>query len=881
MKIAISGDWHIKGHRRYNHIKPRLSYWIDLAKWISSLKSTHQVEHLIIAGDILDVPSPDPDVVNTWHECLHILKNLEVHTTHGQHDFNAKKFDGVNDGRNTLLKLTSLHPHAHYYHREHVQIGELNFYFRGWEPAFEPIPSCDVFIGHAYVDGAIVNAIKAKSDVKNLDSCKLAFIGDIHIPQTIKNIVIPGTPLQQHFGDPIDTSIVIFDTETMEYERISPNFPHLKFIKSVEHPDPSDEYVVWKPELAKIDSEISREDLKGIDAVEIVENLLAKYPRGEEVRVHLGRNQLSITGSNEDFDFELLEVEVKNFRSIEHFHHEFNNNLTIFMGPNGSGKSTLVEAIAWILRDRKTKPEAVIRKGSDGTASGRLKLKFNGKIYTITRSRGKDTDLTVEIERIDGTPCPPLDGNNKTKLQEELARELPFIKKLHLFYFKQGQDGLLSEFNDAGRVSLISELAGLTIVDQMTADVQRLVDDTSRPLVDLKSKLGEAEAVLQSLQSQVVEVPDVSAQFEKIKSIKITKKSEYDSLMTTQSDELNKFDQATQSQQYGLQSSVAELNTAIVNVNADIRTKQAESKNLLAQIDQYSKSKACPTCGHEYDESHRNHLDVQINNRRQQVATLNDQVIKLNDRLTSLQSEYEIAKITYDRSTSDRKLLRSQLVNQHALDRKSLSDLLVEIDRTMIDLSVKNSQYQTYLSALNQVEAQKLVVEKATTEFNDLKSKCDDYSKILDAVFGNSGLLVAKLLEEVSLIMNTNPNIKVSTLKTQKNGKVKPTLDLSYQMSPGQWIDYEELSGGQRLYCDLYFLSRIVRLSKVGYIAMDELFKYFDPYNIEFGFETLTQMPVRTKILIFHGTVPDTDFDYNVVNVKLDENGISKFNQVE
>jgi DNA repair exonuclease SbcCD ATPase subunit len=122
--------------------------------------------------------------------------------------------------------------------------------------------------------------------------------------------------------------------------------------------------------------------------------------------------------------------------------------------------------------------------------------------------------------------------------------------------------------------------------------------------------------------------------------------------------------------------------------------------------------------------------------------------------------------------------------------------------------------------------------------------------------------------------MNDRDDIRIKTTTTLKNGRVKPTLDIDLLVD-NEWQPYRRLSGGQTLFADLYFLHKMIKtVGGLGFIILDETFKYFDAATKELAFSMLQELPVFNIFLIIHGGIPEGD--YQLVEVTR-SNGSSEY----
>jgi hypothetical protein len=87
------------------------------------------------------------------------------------------------------------------------------------------------------------------------------------------------------------------------------------------------------------------------------------------------------------------------------------------------------------------------------------------------------------------------------------------------------------------------------------------------------------------------------------------------------------------------------------------------------------------------------------------------------------------------------------------------------------------------------------------------------------------------------------------TTSTRKNGREFSDLSVKFNVN-SHFIDYENLSSGQKTLCDIYFLYRSILGS--GLLIFDEFLKYLDKDNLDVAVNMLTQMNVGVMLIATH-----------------------------
>jgi signal peptidase I len=154
----------------------------------------------------------------------------------------------------------------------------------------------------------------------------------------------------------------------------------------------------------------------------------------------------------------------------------------------------------------------------------------------------------------------------------------------------------------------------------------------------------------------------------------------------------------------------------------------------------------------------------------------------------------------------------------------------------------------------------------------------NELDKFNDKVLSDKGLLVATLLQQVAESINNDDQLEIITTEKLGNGTIKPSLNLRlFVPNLNQFIDYDKLSGGNKLMADIRFLKSITELlGGIGMLFMDEVFKFFDDTNIISASDLIKEFKVGTSFLILHGG-HESAISHDIIEVTLDENDGSKY----
>lgn len=884
MKFIASADWHIREYIQYNLEEDfRYKQYLKLASQMKEVALANDVKAFIIAGDIFDKYYVEGKDVHYFYEACSILLEVpdsKIYVTHGNHEIDSKysfsRLDTV------LPSICNKHTSGRiiYCDDELVDIEGVKFYFKGYRPSFE-LPkdvAIDIFVGHEYVSGAILPNKTTTSNDKNLEVANIgyAIMGDIHKSQIVQKgkVFIPGAPIQNSFKDDANAGFDLLEFSAGKLSR-----KHI-LTKDVLHFYYEDEFKELNREANELDIIRSRnldralnnrdeilEKSKLFNTKEILATLLSKYQYGGEVLGKLKRFEDS--ESSKDLQVKLLNLKIENFKSIKKLEIDFSDfkKLAILQGPVGAGKTTFLQAIIWNLTGYCYKDKSDVIKIGTECCKVELSLSFDGHIFEIIRTYGSSKDLIVHID------ARPLDANNMTRRQEKLEEALPIIGKLNLIYFSQSRDGLLNELSDSSRVGLISELAGLNCVDALTSEFETFytevsgkVSENNRILTNTKLKLDTLESNLKKVDDPTSEIELVKTSLDDINNKLTTIKSEEDRIIYAINSETSKALQESDIQIQQLVANSSEIDFCIKDTIAKI----AKNNHIIEAKSTYK----CPTCGTIIEA--KDITDEMRTNASKSNDELKPQLEKFNQlKASSVALHREaLAKRENIQKVSNAKI--SEIRDTYQKNNFSLIESKSNFSKRLGELEYQLADFKKYVEQVSIIDREKANLDAYTSEQNILMRKLDDYEQIYKNIFGRDGLLAANILQKLSDALNEDDSpIKISTCKLQKNGKVKPTLDISLNVQ-GSWIKYSILSGGQTLYADLYFMMKLISaVGGVGFLILDETFKYFDPEITKLAAKMLNSIKSNNIFLVNHGELSSAE-DASLINVKL-LNGDSQY----
>lgn len=569
-------------------------------------------------------------------------------------------------------------------------------------------------------------------------------------------------------------------------------------------------------------------------------------------------------------------------------------SLSIVRGANGAGKTSLFQALVWVLTgNSETDTEDVIQSGKK-YCEVKLAVEYQNKLISIARSRGSRFDFVVTV---DGRT---VEASSKTDLQKKLEEILPIITKLHLLYYNQSRDGLLSELSDSDRVGLISELTGLNLIAELSSDAEQKVTELKEKatatiqeydklfsmltglkstyqdnLTDPSDEIAKSESTLSNIeQAKWAYSKEKESIADSYKDLYRNKYKVRNAIEDTLQEEFNKKQQALRTKMSQLADKAKEIQLKIKEIDGQIRAQENITKKKTEWV--------CDKCGTLIKAKNLTQEDIantqqKIDNLVSEKAAHKEKISELEnliERVNAKQSDdqhklgCEIEKTAAQVDQEIRELERKESDERNAITVKLnalLGDEKVARDNH-VKLLQQQSLYERNLEIKNKIEKLAKKVKLADTVKIDASAKYDAYKKVYKKVFGDSGLLAATVLEKLATVVNNDENIKIVTTKILKNGNLKPTLEMEMRIN-NAWLKYRQLSGGERLYADLYLLQKIIDVigGNVSFLLCDEVLKYADAESSKKMIGILKNMKVRNCFLIFHGTVSDDLLEYSAI----------------
>lgn len=914
-KWIITGDVHIHRFTEHNVDDFRLKQFVSLAKRLVVLGRHHKAKTIVLSGDTIHVAQHEPKVSHTVREFFNILtKGFDrVFYIFGQHDLNSKSKLTDNNFVNSIVPVIGYD--AKYMHKEIINESGRRITFKDWEHTHDVSwieDKVDLLISHVTIHDRFGQDI----DQSKFD---LGFAGDIHTPTNIGNLHSTNVPMPNGISDNQDGSVVLLDVESMKWERVATecgDFQYLKFFYADSIPKEYENY----PNLAIRERTLSALGEDGTSSIVHLNSLLDIKSVIEtcaiESRLEETHKKHSALITYEDsllsFDFKLIDVRVKNFRSIDDFHYEFSNGLLYLYGMTGSGKSSLIRALIYCLVGGD-EPRLNIRTGADYIQT-EVNLEYEGKRFNIKRSWQGSGSFTYFIDGVEAT------GGSIRARQENLYAELPFLNHLGIIYRDQKAPPLLSQYGFSDRINLISSILNLGIIneylDYSIKEVIKYVsqlathnDESIRLDAIIKSLTEESINTVKQEPDLLLEISSINSELEELGMrekvanrlstllVDIAKAetlfNKCDILTEEELSSLNEETDSIKSDISELRTTVSEIDKAVMvssrsvgSLTESYRAGKKKLESYLADLASHESGSvsSCVLCGSALDQSssekHINELKPLIEVAKSEIEAIKIKIEKetiSNTENLDLKREAEEYLKSINESlskvTSKIRDHTSSIKSKNYLDELNAS--LSKYDTSMVDVirstgthpDINNTQVRSLqsqltelnkkLGAIDEIKKTIIIVEAATNDLENLTQEIQQVEQELANMrsyrdmFTASGMVTASVFNKIADLMSTDL-MKINTLRQQVNGDTK--IDFSVELKVGtKYVPYDGLSGGQTNLADILFINRLINLSGgSGLLILDEALKNLDVDTLEQAIDVIEASNVRTTVLVTH-----------------------------
>lgn len=584
MKILSSADIHIHDYARYNVTDPkfRLNQFVKLANRLADIYKEQDCEMIVISGDSIQTAVVPPETQHILKEFYKILSNAVrenngfVIIQQGNHDRDSRALDTKKE--ESIITLMEMIPNVEYKHKQIMNVDGLTMGFQDFLPE-HPLDwydgKIDVLFNHFTDMGATWGG-------QEIDKSRFGvmFFGDIHTPYIKGNIVSIGNPIPHRLKDSCEGSCLIIDTAggAMGYvpdpdeiipisdldktntvqinETRSISFKWVDVINKenpflrIYRPDNTPrkyteglEYDIEVPynvvnERVTVDGELDV-NLDNLDIDTILESALNDNTRDVHSQVLSLSKDADISEEAISLNFRMITTNIKNFRSIDEFKFNWNNEVLRMSGKIGSGKSTCANAIMFnFFGNRYVADEfrdtADIKKEALNVDQV---LEYNNTYYRIERGyngkgfvkywKSKDEDkilLDSYLDAKDPNFFKNEPANKTADIDAMIRRDLPFLDMHHLFYLSQQSNGLFTDMKKTQRIEMISKLLGWNKIVDYSEIANGIIKLKKEEISLIQVDINKLDGAIEMIESMglVLDERDYQAEIDTLTGVRST-----------------------------------------------------------------------------------------------------------------------------------------------------------------------------------------------------------------------------------------------------------------------------------------------------------------------------------------------------------------------
>jgi len=927
MKILISADIHIDDYPDYNYsYRSRLKQFNLLADRLIEIGNQYNCREHWILGDIINRPNSRKYIENVARNFLKKqLNNFDkVRFIFGQHDLSAKAQDI--DFDDTLPGLFEYENLIYMDHQLLEMDGHL-FGFMNWRPEQDL-----TWLGEKHLDVLFAHYTKSDLFGQEIDESKfdLMIHGDIHNSQVIGKYISVCNPIQKDMSSEKEGKCIIFDTETLKWERVLTDPDHTRFLQIDYTSEHSEEgfkgnlqYNIYVPDII-VDTD--GKEIKKTITWNDIDELIDKTAWSKGVRdIHQTVESQCIPYSEVDFNFQLLELKIHGYRSIVDQEFKFTTGDKVaLLGDNGSGKSSVIGALQNVFN--KNRYLGYEKSDFTDTVSVTVKILYQNKVFELT----KGSELRFVIDGVEQT------YNNMTELESDVFVKLPFLNYLDLFFINSNVNNLSSKFDSNRRIELISKFYRLDRINAYYQTAVELKEPYEEELRNLRKELDKLCGVRDHLIRRISELKQyedkdselILAEIKNLEDIKL-KHRDYKAWVKSKTDlmeaiqkQSEKCDKLKEENSFNIETGEADLrdlNIKLDKINEAYEStfkqselftsqmkefKEVESKGLaLMKFLEELKKGVCPECGNSLSLGKAKEM---YEEKSKEKDELNNRWVELDDLLDSHPKKKESKpyyiqllqdlKASYKDTKDNIELLSNRIKSAQQSESKLKAETLVlttkqsELDKLLnnepenpqipTEIDDKISNYHSELSSISELKHNKSELGIELKKIEDLENVIKDTTDIIDKynmyieMTSTSGVIYEEILTQLAKKFSTN-DIRYDVESGIYRGNRYINFNSYFKVRKNFRL-YESCSDGQRIISDLDFLSRLFSVN-VGLLILDEYLKMLDDKYFPKACEILSNMNVNTIILSTHD--PNLTIYTKRIYLELDENGVTQVKQ--
>ncbi len=583
---------------------------------------------------------------------------------------------------------------------------------------------------------------------------------------------------------------------------------------------------------------------------------------------------------------------------------------------HNSGKSSIIGAIMFCLSGSSTQKTLIKRN----TSKMKVELNLDYNQHKFKLVRGVESGSGFFNWYKDGVE---FEGNSIKDRITGLQVALPWINHLYMFIRDQGVSNLLDSMNMKDRINMVNTILGLDIVGRYFSVSHNKLSELKSKETELSNQLikleGQKEAIDVSQFDSIVEDDAIFnseidqhnttiSQLNKIKEIAI-KKTHLKTSIDKKRKELDYLDVGSMEDLSGVEldkvnSQIAEVTSKLNDINKKLSFQDPKiatsdttiqlNKSSVAKdvelLEELNKSSVCYACGTELKDSSK--LIKEITDRITTGKSDIDRLVEANKALILEQSEIKDG-LTKELEPNNEKLSTLQDLIKRKQDYDKVMSVyqageqelelwikdydsiepynLEEIDKDIDAANSKIVSVRVSISENATIRISRDNFNNISKEYDKIKSDVDELSISIDSTakynkaFSSSGVVVNSIYSKVSEIMS-NEVVRITTIKTLSSGEIRPDFQIHLKVD-NIMIPYPELSGGQKTYVDMYFLTMLYKLAGgVGLLVLDETLSSLDENNVKEVVDLLKSGVINSTILVTHlDNFPYYDQKFNIM----------------
>lgn len=897
-KILIISDIHIHDYPSYNLFGDnefRLKQFIKLAERVIEISIEQNFtkdDYLVISGDLIHRPIISSKVAHVVKEFIDIL-SIRFDKSHllfirGQHDTSSK--DQNTTEKDSIINVILAHQ-ATYVNKNILVIDDKTVAFADWQPVQcwdfinKPV---DLLIGHVTLSSLF-------GQEYDNTKYKLGLFGDIHTPYSEGNSHTINIPIPHYLSDCQDGSVVIVDIPTMEWKRVKTESESFKYLKMY-YDDSNNEDSEYTIKVKRPSSTVNTEFIhRSLDLEKVISDVV-KSSNNEDLHSQVS-TLVDKSGCDPlNINFKLNNIFIKNFRSISEYTFNLTSGITCITGSNGSGKSTLMRAIDFIVRPPRS-ITSLIKKGEEEMIV-RADIDYDGRNHIIERGTKGTTYIINGIEVV---------ANSVSDKNKIILDNLPFIEYFDIHYRRQNAPSFLSDYGYTERINLVNKLLGISLVEKYFEVANLKVKSIVKTISNLDSSISKQTGIVEANSDDFTIINNlesyndlllVNKEDQKINTFKLEINNKESKLLSDIKSNTNTRDayiydevlsntSTDEAKENILQGEliVSSILKEITSIKIEESSKLLDLNNLSKETLKLQNSKSsvktsCPSCKRALDSSDYEevlkHIDEEISRVTNDHNELSEFIIKFDYKLKieSLNLNYKeantfldvfksnLSKITSENLKKSNFIKFDKIVNNLMLELDGLnisSDKLSndEINLNLFNLKNQEIDLRNNITKIEILNDKKIKYNLALDELNNFTieleynklslSKYKEYSQL----FHPTGSVIKSVYLRIAELLSDN-NIIVRTIKELASGESRIDFDIDFKVGD-YYIPYTECSGGQQVYIDMYFLSKLFTMSgQVGLIILDETLKDLDSNNLELVAKVIKSAPINSILLSTH-----------------------------